>query len=179
MKIITPQSALNSRSAISSSDAPPNFLGSFLQQLQQTYQNSQREGGGQQRTVASSTQAAVLDNLVKRLEGQNSEGSKFVVNLVQSLKSTNNPASPTTAPVNARSGGQAEQLLGALLRGIGSSTGQGGQGGPSGQGGMGGFLETFQKELLRSYNPSAGPTGQRSAGDVLLDGFKQILQNKQ
>lgn len=170
MKIIAPEAALNSRSSIPNSGSMSNFLESFLQQLQQANQNQQ---SGQHRSLAASTQQAVLDNLVKRLQGQNNEGSQFVVNLVQSLKNSNNPASGATptGPVNARTGGQTEQFLGALLKGITSSSGQPGQ-----TGGNGGFLETFQRELVRAYNPSAGPTGQRSTGDVLVEGFKQFLQ---
>ncbi|XP_022654209.1 verprolin-like [Varroa destructor] len=175
MKIISPQAGVNSRSAVSSSQGPPNFFASFLQQLQQTYQNSQQLGA-QQGTFAASTQAAILDNLVKRLQDQDNEGSQFVVNLVQTLKSNKNPVNSDTAsgPVNARTGGQAEQLLGALLRGIGSQQSQDTQ---NGQGGGKNFLQTFQRELFRSYNPSAGPTAQKSATDVLLDSFKQFLQN--
>ncbi|OQR74324.1 hypothetical protein BIW11_09158 [Tropilaelaps mercedesae] len=167
MKIVSPQTALNSRSSVSNNGGAANFLGSFLQQLQQTYKDSQKQGN-QQGTLASSTQAAVLENLVKRLQGQSSEGSQFVVNLVQSLNPNTNPTT-SAAPANARSGGSTEQLLGALLKGIGSSSNKGGQSG------VGGFFDTFQRELLRSQNPSAGPLGQKSASDILLDGFKQIL----
>ena len=161
LKIVSSQNAGASDATRSS---PAAMLNSFLAQLQNAQQSD-----SQRKDSAPASSANVLDSLLQRLKGQNSEGSQFVTNLIQTLQASNGPPTRNEqSRTPARSGSTEEDPLLSFLR----SVTQDQQGNSSGSS----FSQILQKELFNRNANAPSSADNRSAADLLLEGFKQVLQ---
>lgn len=166
LKIVSPQTAGGATKA-----SPGALLNNFLSQLQNAQQSNT-----QTRDTPPAASANVLNNLLQRLQGQNSEGSQFVTNLIQTLQGNNGPSTQRAQAGAPAPQGSAGELFSSLLKSV-TQQGQQGQSSQTGQSGGLNFAELLQRELFnRNGGNSPATPDKKSTTDLLLDGFKQVLQ---
>ncbi|XP_003743496.1 protein enabled homolog [Galendromus occidentalis] len=163
LKIVAPQNPSDTAKA-----SPGALLNGLLSQLQ----NAQQSNPGQGNPPPASS-GNVLNNLLNRLQGQNSEGSQFVTNLIQTLQSNRGPSAaqgqPSGTPAHGQSAG--EQLFSSLLKSL--SQGQQGQ---NGQSSGSNFAEMLQRQIFNRNGDSSSSSDKKNPADLLFEGFRQVLQ---